>query len=290
MTLPATGCMSPTRPQRRSRCSVRRPRARFPTWRRGDGQDRRNRSRSARARSIPRASPTAITSSGSRAEAQHLTVQGAGGMFSLALEGQNTGAAGHGTFTKESNLVKAATLESGAFKVGETITSPEGNVPAGTTITKVELETEEGGVKYFKLTLSQAATAGGTHFKLTADDLPYNASPAEIQADLEALSTIGAANVMVEGAPAAAGGPRQLLRHLQGRAGRPQSRTDDRRRLDAHGRAPQASRSPRAATGRVGTARSTKEPARPARMARKLSRATRCPTARPTRSPCTSKA
>ncbi len=163
----------------------------------------------------------------------------------------DSGATGTGTLSTASNTVSSVSTTTGAFTVGQTVTSSTpGDIPAGTKITSVGSNS---------LTLSQkpiadgaetitAAAAGGNvpvnesqtitvspgavsgNFKLrftapnpqtvtaaqTTDNIPWNATVAQVQAALDdvALTNIGAGNVTVSlnaggdaGGGAGPGGP-----------------------------------------------------------------------------------
>jgi hypothetical protein len=152
------------------------------------------------------------------------------------------GATGSGTLTAGSTGVAAVVTTSKVFKVGQTIAG--NGIPAGTTIAAVgpgtmtlsQPATESGtGVS---LTVSAGATnvpvdeqqtvtlgagVSAGNFKLTyttpnpsngtatTANIPYNATPAEVEAALAALPIVGSGNVAVSsanpGGGATAGGP-----------------------------------------------------------------------------------
>ncbi|HEX7058821.1 MAG TPA: hypothetical protein VF176_03130 [Solirubrobacterales bacterium] len=121
-----------------------------------------------------------------------------GGRFSLLYNGRTTGAAGTGTLTSGSTTVNNVTTSNGAFAIGQVISADSGTgIPVGTTVTGVGANT---------LTLSAAATANSVGQDLTGNDIAYNASPAQVEAALNSLSSIGGAggSVSVSGAD---GGP-----------------------------------------------------------------------------------
>ncbi len=131
-----------------------------------------------------------------------------------------------------STSVTSASTTSGAFAVGQKVTSSDGGIPAGTTITAIgsstltlsqaattsgavtltvapgsgnnssnnELQTitiaKAGGLLsgYYKLKFTSPNPGGAT---LTSGNISYDASPADVQSTLEALSNIGAGNVTV---------------------------------------------------------------------------------------------
>lgn len=116
---------------------------------------------------------------------------------------ENTGATGVGTTANGSNTITGVVTRTGAFAVGERISITGSTVAAGTTIAAVGAGT---------LTLSNPVTAGGGAAKvLTATDIPFNASAAELQAALEALPGVGAAGVAVSGGPGNATGTTPYL-------------------------------------------------------------------------------
>jgi hypothetical protein len=103
---------------------------------------------------------------------------------------ESTGASGTGNLSEGSTEVSGLKATGGAFAVGETITG-EG-IPAGTTI-----EALGAG----SLTLSAAVQAGksASAVALTATDIPFDASPGEVEAALSALPGVG--GVGVSGGP-----------------------------------------------------------------------------------------
>jgi hypothetical protein len=108
---------------------------------------------------------------------------------------ENTGATGNGNLTEGSTEVTGLITKTGSFAVGKTVTGT--GIPANTTILAVGPGT---------LTLSAAATSTVSQASLTATNIPYNASAAELQSALEALPGIGAAGVTVTGGPGDATG------------------------------------------------------------------------------------
>ncbi|HEX5762187.1 MAG TPA: hypothetical protein VFY04_03590 [Solirubrobacterales bacterium] len=126
-----------------------------------------------------------------------------GGKFRLEFSGQVTGAGGTATTTASSNVLRDVTTSSGRWAVGQVLTGT-GIPTAGATITAVDFAAGT-------LTLSAPATSNGTNRSIVGHDIPWNASPALLQAELEALPTIGAGNVSVTsanpGGGAPAGGP-----------------------------------------------------------------------------------
>jgi hypothetical protein len=120
------------------------------------------------------------------------------GTFTLTI----TSATGLGSIENGSNLVKAVGVSSGAFKVGDLLTSSGSGIPAGTTI----LEVKPGELK-----LSATATFTASARALTASEttaaIAYNAEAASgagsVKERLEALPVIGAGNVTVSGGPGA---------------------------------------------------------------------------------------
>ncbi len=146
-----------------------------------------------------------------KAEAQQVAVEASGGKFSLSLDpdgngpqpAQTTGAEGeHAHLTNGSPEVKEVILESGEFALGEACSAEGGYLPPEAEIIAIAVEKEVGGVKYYKLTLSKAATSARSNWKISGDDLPYNAAP-PVRAALDCLPAIGAGNVSVTGSPAA---------------------------------------------------------------------------------------
>ncbi len=131
-------------------------------------------------------------------ERQTLTVNADGGKFALDFGGQTTGARGRGKVTGGLNTVTNVTTTSGAFAVGQTFSDSKNLFPPAATITAVSGNT---------LTISQASSPSfGANADLFADDLPFDATAAQLQSALNALPTIGGAggSVSVSGA---AGGP-----------------------------------------------------------------------------------
>ncbi|HEV7771391.1 MAG TPA: hypothetical protein VGO66_12145 [Solirubrobacterales bacterium] len=146
------------------------------------------------------------------------------------------GATGTGTLSTTSNTVTAVATTSRAFRAGQTITAAGGQIPAGTTIAQVGFGTlilsqkptvagtgvaltvapgAENVPVNEKQTVTIQNATGGTftlsfstpnpsNTSATATAIPYNATGAEVEAKLAALSNIGAGNVAVTGA---AGGP-----------------------------------------------------------------------------------
>ncbi len=92
-------------------------------------------------------------------------------------------------------------LKSGEFALGEVCSAEGGYLPAEAEIIAIAVEKEVGGVKYYKLTLSKAATSARFNWKISCDDLAYNAAPAAVRAALEGLPAIGSGNVSVTGSP-----------------------------------------------------------------------------------------
>lgn len=132
-------------------------------------------------------------------EVQGLAISATGGSFALKLTRESTltettGAEGKGALTAGSKEVTELTTTAGSFAVGEPIKGS--GIPAGTTI---------AALGSGALTLSAAVEAGKSAkgVALEAYDLPFNATAAEVQADLEGLPAIGAGNVAVGGGPAA---------------------------------------------------------------------------------------
>jgi len=126
-------------------------------------------------------------------EVQSVTVDATGGTFTLAAHAQPS--VGSGTLASGSTEVSDVT---GSFSVGQTITAPD--IPAGTTIV--------GAPNSTTLTLSAPATADGSEqlrasVDATTTALAYNATAAQVQSALEALSIVGRGNVSVTGGPAA---------------------------------------------------------------------------------------
>ena len=134
---------------------------------------------------------------GNADEQQKLTVDATGGKFSLSfpdftgeccgtfVKGPTTGAFGSGEITSGSNTIANVDTTNGAFAIGQSITSTGAGIPAGTTITGVNPGAHT-------LTLSANATTGaGAPRDLTANDIPYNATAAQVKAALESLPSIG---------------------------------------------------------------------------------------------------
>lgn len=122
-------------------------------------------------------------------EQQSVTLGGntTGGKFSLSFGGQSTGAQGFVTTTSGSNILNQPTTR---FSVGQIITGP--GIPNNTSIIAVD---PDGAF----ITISAPATAstGGSFVSVSADNIAWDVSPAAVQAELEALPTIGAGNVSV---------------------------------------------------------------------------------------------
>jgi|GEM_PF-2526743 len=133
-------------------------------------------------------------------ETQSLTVDAAGGGFTLTAHAQPS--YGSGELSEGSTTVNMAGVATpGSFTVGQAI-SGEG-IPAGTTVTEVGTF---GNNAQKKIVLSNPATENGeadltASFEATTDPLPWNATAAQVQAALEALSLVGAGNVSVSGGP-----------------------------------------------------------------------------------------
>lgn len=108
---------------------------------------------------------------------------------------ENTGATGTGSFASGATEVTGLVIRSGGFAPGEAITGT--GIQAGTTILAVGAGT---------LTLDKATTAAGTGAVLTASDIPFDASAAEVKAALEALPGVGSGNLTVTGGPGGATG------------------------------------------------------------------------------------
>lgn len=124
-------------------------------------------------------------------ETQSLTIDAAGGTFTLTAHTQVT--VGTGTLTNGSEEVTE--VESGSFSVGQTVHAP--GIPAGTTVAAVQ-----SGL----LTLSAPATADGVEtltasVDTTTPPLAFGASAAQVQAALEPLTGIGKGNLEVSGGP-----------------------------------------------------------------------------------------
>ena len=126
-------------------------------------------------------------------EQQKVTVKATGGKFSLSYNGVTTGAVGTGDLANGSNVVTNLVVAdsnfegrdfgpNGAFEVGEAITGV--GIPPGTTIAALTPTT---------LTMSAPATTTFANRPLTANDIDFNATPAQVKAALEALPTIGGA-------------------------------------------------------------------------------------------------
>ena len=133
-------------------------------------------------------------------EQQELTINATGGNFALSFPdrfdnngnfvgpGPITGAIGKGEVTLNSNTITKVDTTDGEFSVGQEIVGF--GIPAGTSII---------GVGTHTLTLSANATSGeSTSQSLTAHDIPYNASAAEVDAALESLPSIGGVGGTVE--------------------------------------------------------------------------------------------
>jgi hypothetical protein len=127
-------------------------------------------------------------------DAQAIKVIATGGKFSLEFNGETTGTRGTGDFATGSNIVTNVEVSNGGpFTVGERFSG--GGVPPGTEII---------GVGAGTLTLSATATATNVlHRPLVATNIPYNAPPASVQAELNSLPVI----VAVGGSVAVTGGP-----------------------------------------------------------------------------------
>lgn len=137
-------------------------------------------------------------------EQQKVTVEATGGKFSLSFpdivgsccgaftRGQVTGAIGTGEVTKDSNAIANVETTNGAFAIGQTITGTGIPTTPPTTITGIDSGAHT-------LTISANATSGAsTSRTLTANDIPYNASAAEVDAALESLPSIGGVGGSVE--------------------------------------------------------------------------------------------
>jgi hypothetical protein len=143
-------------------------------------------------------------------EVQTATVKATGGAFSLAFDGATTGAAGRGDVANGSMTLSNVITEDGSFAIGQTITG--NGIPTGTTITGVGAST---------LTISAAATSTGVSRELTATDIPYNATPGQVQTALNGLATIGGVggSVAVTGGPGDATGTAPYVITFQGNVG-----------------------------------------------------------------------
>jgi len=137
-------------------------------------------------------------------EVQQLTVKAAGGRFSLSFEGQSTGGLGTGLVSGNSKVVNSVKASGGAFEVGQPISvigSQGSFVPSGTTITAIEPG---------RLILSKASIGNNNNDPVTliGDDLPHDVSAAALEAELNALPTIGGAggSVSVSGGPGSESG------------------------------------------------------------------------------------
>lgn len=141
-------------------------------------------------------------------EQQELIINATGGKFSISFpdrfdnngnfigKGPTTGAIGKGEVTAGSNTIIKVDTTDGEFAVGQEIVGF--GIPPGTSII---------GVTPNALTLSANATSGAnTSQSLTAHDIPYNASAAEVDAALESLPSIGGSGGSVE-VTGPAGGP-----------------------------------------------------------------------------------
>ena len=123
-----------------------------------------------------------------------------GGRFSLLFEGNTTGGTGNGDLANASTTVNNVNTATGAFAVGQVLTSSaSGAIPTGTTISAVDATAGT-------LTLSQPAGQNVVGVTLTANDIAYDASAVQVQSALNALPSIGGAggSVNVSGAD---GGP-----------------------------------------------------------------------------------
>jgi hypothetical protein len=126
-------------------------------------------------------------------EKQTVTLTGAtGGTFALSFGGKSTDVTGAGDSEAGVNEIANFKAADGAFVAGEEIFGP--GIPAGTRITATTFDS---------LTLTNPVSATATGATFTAA-LPFNAAAAAVQAALAGLSSVGAGNAAVTGAP---GGP-----------------------------------------------------------------------------------
>jgi hypothetical protein len=134
-------------------------------------------------------------------EVQELRISAEAGKFSLEFRGETTGGragpANDALMTSEgSKTIKNFAIISGAFEPGQAFSTNRlpREFPLGTTVTAFE-----PGI----LTVSQLSSTGGCCRQLYGDDLGFNISAAELEAELNALPSIGS----VGGSVTVTGGP-----------------------------------------------------------------------------------
>lgn len=123
-------------------------------------------------------------------EQQKLLVKASGGKFALSFEGKTTGASATSTYTNPTSTLPVSSVN-GTFAVGQVVTSSGTGIVAGTTI----LSCSPSCAAPTSIELSQSTTGTGLQSAKTieAHNLPYNATAAEVETALNALSTIGGA-------------------------------------------------------------------------------------------------
>ncbi|HUC07977.1 MAG TPA: hypothetical protein VMR96_07790 [Solirubrobacterales bacterium] len=126
-------------------------------------------------------------------EQQRLTVEASGGKFSLSFEGRATGPRGDGKRNLGLPTIEQVKTSEGAFAVGQGISGV--GIAPGSTITAVTAET---------ITMSKPAIGDTTQeAPLFGDTLAFDSAPAQVQAALNALPTVGG----VGGSVTVSGGP-----------------------------------------------------------------------------------
>jgi hypothetical protein len=144
-------------------------------------------------------------------ERQSVTVSAAAGKFALSFAGKTTGATATATYTNPTSTIPLTSVTGGAFAPGEVITSNGTGFKAGTTVASCT----PSCAAPTSITLSQSTEGTGTQSSktLTAYNLPFNASAAEVEAALNGLSSIGGVggSVSVSGGPGDATGTSPYL-------------------------------------------------------------------------------
>src|SRR6188474_1771996 len=160
----------------------------------------------------PVLSPSTIASN----DIQELTVNAGAGQFRLSFGAETGGTTGLGDFTQGSDVITNVETTTGAFTVGERITTacpPVPNCNAVLPNADVFITAVTPGT----LTISAPATASGDDYVLISNlpyetpNIPHNAPPSgpgSVEEALNALPSIGAGggSVSVTGGPGAPGG------------------------------------------------------------------------------------
>jgi DNA-binding beta-propeller fold protein YncE len=135
-------------------------------------------------------------------EVMELTVEATGGTFALGFSGNgetefNTGAVFRGDETVGSTTISNVEFGEHMPAVGEGIYG----FPSETTITAVNVSAHQ-------IVVSQPATTNFTQVKFLATNMPYNISAGGLEAELDALPSVGGAggSVTVTGGPGDASG------------------------------------------------------------------------------------